>query len=99
MFKCRKKLGAEEITDVNLQAVADLFDGGNGGAVVSSADDIIKGGLRNAGECCHTVDGYVVLGAQFQYALARCLADIQCSTSLAFDRYDTIIVPFFYRKT
>ena len=82
---------------MNVQSVADLFDGGDRGAVVAPANDIIQGRLRDARKRCHTVDGNIVLGAQFEYALARCFSDIQDNTPSCL--LDTIIVTFFYQKT
>ena len=38
----------EEINDRDPQAVAQLLERGNGGAVVAAADHIVHGGLRNA---------------------------------------------------
>ena len=49
----------EKIVYRNAQPVANFFDGGNGSAVVPSADDVIKSGLGNATEGRKLVYGYL----------------------------------------
>ena len=45
LFQILEKRGAEKVDNIKLQAVADLFDGGNRGGIVPSADDIVQRGL------------------------------------------------------
>jgi hypothetical protein len=35
----------EKVLDGDLQAVADFFDGGDGGGVISAGDDVVQGRL------------------------------------------------------
>ena len=42
-----KQGGGKKIENGDLQSVADLFDRGNGGRIVSTADDIVQRRLRN----------------------------------------------------
>ena len=58
------------------QTVAQLFDGGDGGAVVASADDIVDGGLSDAADAAEFIDGNVLLPAELYDALFYRLADI-----------------------
>ena len=79
-----KKLRAKELPDRDTQSVAQLFYGGNGGAVVSAADNVVDGGLRYAAEAAEPVDGQAVLPAQLQDTLSDCFADIHALTSVTF---------------
>ena len=51
----------EEIDDRNPQAVAQLLQRGDGGAVVASADHIVHGGLRDAADRAQLVNSQVSL--------------------------------------
>ena len=51
----------EEVDDCDPQAVAQLLERGNGGAVVSAADHIVHGGLRDAADCAQLVNSQVSL--------------------------------------
>ena len=46
----------EKLDDGDIQPVAELFDGGNGGTIVAAADDIVECGLRDTTESCEFVD-------------------------------------------
>ena len=76
LLKRVEKLGVEKVKDSDLQAVADLFYGGNGCAVISAANNVIEGGLRNAAQRCQLINGNAPCGTQLQYALACCFSDI-----------------------
>ena len=47
----------EEIFDGDVQPVAELFDGGNGGTVIAPTDNVVDRGLGNAAFQTHGVDG------------------------------------------
>ena len=51
----------EEVDDRDPQAVAQLLQRGNGGAVVASADHIVHGGLRDAADRAQLIDSQVSL--------------------------------------
>ena len=51
----------EEINDRDAQAVAQLLQRGNGGAVVAAADYIVHGGLRDAADRAQLVNSQVSL--------------------------------------
>ena len=48
LLQIGKQRRIKKFTDGDLQSVADLFQGGNGGALVATACNIGKGGLGNA---------------------------------------------------
>ena len=56
-----KQIIIEEVDDRDPQAVAQLLECGDGGAVVSAADHIVHGGLRDAADCAQLVDSQVSL--------------------------------------
>ena len=60
-FYVLEQIIIEEINDRNPQAVAQLLERGNGGAVVSAADHIVHGGLRDAADRAQFVNGQVSL--------------------------------------
>ena len=51
----------EEINDRDSQAVAQLLQCGDGGAVVASADHIVHSGLRDAADRAQLVNSQVTL--------------------------------------
>ena len=51
----------EEVNDRDSQAVAQLLERGNGGAVVSATDHIVHGGLRDAADRAQLVNSQVSL--------------------------------------
>lgn len=51
----------EEVDDRDPQAVAQLLQRGDGGAVVASADHIVHGGLRDAADRAQLVNSQVSL--------------------------------------
>ena len=51
----------EEVNDRDSQAVAQHLQRGNGGAVISSADHIVHGGLRDAADRAQLVNSQVSL--------------------------------------
>lgn len=75
LFKIEKNVAVEEVNYRDIESVADLFDGGNGGAIIPSADDIIKCGLCDAGDGGEFVDGDVALVAERFYAKLYRFAD------------------------
>ena len=46
----------EELVNCDTQSIAQLFDGRNGGAVVSAADDIVHSGLCHAAHAAELVE-------------------------------------------
>ena len=64
----------EELPQGDVQSVAEFLDGGHGGAVISSADDVVERGLGYAAEGRQPVDGDLPLGTEFQDSGAhRCM--------------------------
>lgn len=59
-----KKVGPEKFLDRNVQAVTQFFNGGDGGAVISAADDIVYRRLRYAAETAQLVHGNISFVAQ-----------------------------------
>ena len=53
----------EEIDDRDPQAVTQLLQRGDGGAVVAAADHIVHGGLRDAADRAQLVNSQVALCA------------------------------------
>ena len=51
----------EEVDDRDPQAVAQLLQRGNGGAVVAATDHIVHGGLRDAADRAQLVNSQVSL--------------------------------------
>ncbi len=54
----------EELDDRKIQSVADLLNGGDRRTVVSAADDIVQGRLRDPGEGGKPIDRDPALGAK-----------------------------------
>lgn len=48
LFQTNKDFRMEELINRDTQSIAQLFDGGNGSTVISTADNIVHSGL------CHT---------------------------------------------
>ena len=71
-----EQIGMEKVLNGNAQAITELFDGGNGGAVVPPADDIVHSGLGDAAHTAQTVDGNIPFPTQFQNPLFDRLANI-----------------------
>ena len=66
----------EKIFNGDPQPIAQLLDGGDSGAVVSSADDVIDRGLGDAAHMAKLIDGNISLFTQLQYAFSHRFADI-----------------------
>lgn len=62
----------KEFCNGDVQTVAQFFDGGDGGAVIPSAGDIVDGGLRNTAERSQLIDGDAMDAAKLQYAEFYC---------------------------
>jgi len=60
-FNVLEQIIIEKINDRDSQAVAQLLHRGNGGAVISSADHIVHGGLRDAADRAQLVNSQVSL--------------------------------------
>ena len=61
-----EKVRFEKILNGHSKPVAYFFQRRNGNALVSSADKVVEGRLRNAAFRTQPVEGYVVIAAQFQ---------------------------------
>ena len=68
LLKVLEKRRGEKVEDRDLKTVADLFDRGNRCGIVSSADDIVQGGLRDAAYGGKLVQCNVVLLTKLQNA-------------------------------
>ena len=60
-FYVSEQIIIEEVNDRDPQAVAQLLQRGDGGAVVSAADHIVHGGLRDAADRAQLVNSQVSL--------------------------------------
>lgn len=56
----------KKLLDGDSQTITQLFDGGNGGAVIPSADNVVDGRLGDAAETAQLIDGNIPLPAQLQ---------------------------------
>ncbi len=63
LLQTEKQLRIEEILDRDPQAVAQLLDRCDGGAVVSSADNVVHRGLCDTAHITEFVDRDVTLAA------------------------------------
>ena len=62
-FYVLEQIIIEEINNCDPQAVAQLLQRGDGGAVVAAADHIVHGGLRDAADRAQLVNSQVSLCA------------------------------------
>lgn len=60
-FYVLEQIIIEEFNDRNSQTVAQLLERGDGGAIVSAADHIVHGGLRDAADRAKLVNSQVSL--------------------------------------
>ena len=81
----------KEFLNGDFQAIADLFDGGNGGAVVSPAYYIVQCGLGYSADVRQAVYSNLFLLTQFLYAEPGCLTDVHFYLSL--NLFYKIILP------
>ena len=49
----------EKFFDGDTQTITQLFDGGDGGAVITPADNIVDGGLGDTADSTKFVDGNI----------------------------------------
>lgn len=66
----------EEVLYGNPQTIAKFLDRGNRGATISSADDVVDGGLGHTAHAAEFIDGNVTLPAQFQYSFLDRFTDV-----------------------
>ena len=66
----------KEFLNGDTETVAQLLNGGNSGAAVPSADNIIDGGLGHAAHVAQFVDGQIPFPAQIQNAQPHCFTDV-----------------------
>ena len=59
----------EELVNCNTQTIAQLFDRGYGCAVVSAANDVVHGGLRNTANAAEFVNGNIAFLTQLNDSL------------------------------
>lgn len=59
LVQIAEEVGAEEGLNGDVKAVAQLFDGGNCGAAIAAADDIVHRGLGDAAQRAQFVDGNI----------------------------------------
>lgn len=71
LFQTPEQRGMEKLFDGDAQPVAQLLDGGHGGAAVAAADDVVHRGLGHAAHAAQLIDGEVPLPAQFQNAFSH----------------------------
>lgn len=56
----------KELPQGDVQAVAQLLDGGYGDAVIAPTDNVVESGLRHAAEGSQAIDRDLLLGAELQ---------------------------------
>ena len=84
----------EKLDDRKIQSVADLLNGGDRRAVVSAADDIVQGRLRDSGEGGKPIDRDPALGAKTTDPLPYRFSDFH-TFPLFFDLFlHFIVYPF-----
>ena len=59
LVQTAEEVGAEEGLNGDVKAVAQLLDGGNCGAAIAAADDIVHRGLGDAAQRAQFVDGNI----------------------------------------
>ncbi len=59
----------EEFVDCNTQTITQLFDRGYSSTIVSAANDVIYGGLRNAADATEFVNRDITFLAQLDNSL------------------------------
>ena len=64
----------EELVNCNTQTIAQLFDRGYGRTVISAANDVVDGGLRNAANATQFVNRDITFLAQLNNSLPDSLA-------------------------
>ena len=77
LIQIPEQVGIKELLDGNSQAIAKLFDGGNGGTPIAATDNIVHSGLGNTAHGAQLVDGNVLLPAQLQNPLFDGFTDTQ----------------------
>lgn len=76
LIQIEEQLVIEKALNGNAKAITELLDGGNGGAVVAAADDVIDGGLGDTADVAQFIDGQILFLAQKQNTLPYSFADI-----------------------
>ena len=64
LLQIGKQIRCEKFLYGDPEAIAQLFDGGDGGAVIASADDVVDCGLGDAADVAEFVDGQILLVAE-----------------------------------
>ena len=77
LFKIPEQVRMKEILYCDSESITELFDRRNGCAVVTSADDIIDGRLRNAAEIAEFVNGDALRITQFNDSHSNRFSDAQ----------------------
>ena len=72
LFQCLKFSSGEKFIQRDAKTVAQLFNGSDGGTVISPAGNVVDGGLRNTAEGPQLIDGDAMDAAKLQYAEFYC---------------------------
>ena len=75
LFQTAKQRAVKKRFNGDAQTIAQLLNGGDGGAVIAPADDVVDGGLRHTAQCAQFVNGDVFGFAQLQYAQSNRFAN------------------------
>ena len=76
LFQVTKQFTVKELLNGDAQAVTQFFDGGDGGAAVAAADNVVDGGLGDTANSAELVDGNICFLTQLYNALFDRFADI-----------------------
>ena len=63
LIQIPEQVGIKELRDSNSQAIAKLFDGGNGGAPIAATNNVVDRGLGDTAHGAQLVDGNILLPA------------------------------------
>ena len=75
LFQIPKKITVKEIQNRDVQPVTDFLDGGDGGALIAAADDIVQCGLGDATQGAKPVDGDLPLSTKLEDSIFNCNAN------------------------
>ena len=75
LLQMAEQLGMKKFLDGDVQPVAQLLDGGDRGAPVAPADDVVHGGLGDAAAVAEGIHREVPFPAQLQNAPAHGFSD------------------------
>ena len=76
LLQIPEQLRIKEVLNGDSQTIAELLDCGNGGAAVTSADDIVHSGLGHTADAAEFINRNISLAAEFQDAFLDSFSDV-----------------------